>query len=59
MSSSVEIFGQWINLPDPDSVASLSAHYDGVCTTIAEAKSQLSAIGSAQDRAAVDGGGGR
>jgi len=49
--SSVEILGQWINLPDPDSVASLSAHYDGVCTTIAEAKSQLSAIGSAQDRA--------
>ena len=49
--SSVEILGQWINLPDPDSVAGLSAHYDGVCTTIAEAKSQLSAIGSAQDRA--------
>jgi hypothetical protein len=51
MSSSVEILGQWINLPDPDSVASLAAHYDGVCTTIAEAKSQLRAIGSAQDRA--------
>ena len=49
--SSVEILGQWINLPDPDSVASLSAHYNGVCTTIAEAKSQLSTIGSAQDRA--------
>ena len=46
----MEILGQWINLPDPDSVASLSARYDGVCTTIAETKSQLSAIGSAQDR---------
>ena len=51
MSSSVEILGQWITLPDPDSVASLSAHYHAAGTTIAEAKSQLSAIGSAPDRA--------
>src|SRR5690348_14874706 len=48
MSSSVEILGQWITLPDPDSVASLSHRYYGVCTTIAEVKSQLSAIGSPQ-----------
>jgi hypothetical protein len=48
MSSSVEIFGQWITLPDPDSVASLSTHYDGVCTTLTDAKSQLGAIGSPQ-----------
>jgi hypothetical protein len=48
MSSSVEILGQWITLPDPDSVASLSTRCYGVCTTLADAKSQLSAIGSPQ-----------
>jgi hypothetical protein len=48
MSSSVEILGQWITLPDPDSVASLSTRYYGVCTTLADAKSQLGAIGSPQ-----------
>lgn len=48
MSSSVEILGQWITLPDPDSVASLSNRYYSVCTTLAEAKSELSAIGSPQ-----------
>lgn len=48
MSSSVEILGQWITLPDPDSVASLSNHYYGVCTTLADTKSQLSSIGSPQ-----------
>ena len=48
MSSSVEILGQWITLPDPDSVASLSNRYYGVCTTLADTKSQLSAIGSPQ-----------
>ena len=48
MSSSVEILGQWITLPDPDSVASLSNHYYGVSTTLADTKSQLSAIGSPQ-----------
>lgn len=48
MSSSVAILGQWITLPDPDSVASLSNRYYGECTTLADAKSQLSAIGSPQ-----------
>jgi len=48
MSSSVEILGQWITLPDPDSVASLSNHYYRVSTTLADTKSQLSAIGSPQ-----------
>jgi hypothetical protein len=48
MSSSVDILGQWITLPDPDSVASLSNRYYGECTTLADAKSQLSAIGSPQ-----------
>lgn len=48
MSSSVEILGQWITLPDPDSVASLANRYYGVGATLAEAKSQLSAIGSPQ-----------
>lgn len=48
MSNSVEILGQWITLPDPDSVASLANRYDNVCTTLAEAKSQLTAIGSPQ-----------
>lgn len=48
MSSSVEILGQWITLPDPDSVASLSNRYYGVSTTLADTKSQLSAIGSPQ-----------
>ena len=48
MGSSVEILGQWITLPDPDSVASLSNRYYGVCTTLADTKSQLSAIGSPQ-----------
>ena len=48
MSSSVEILGQWITLPDPDSVASLSNRYYGVCTTLADTKSQLSSIGSPQ-----------
>jgi hypothetical protein len=51
MSSSVEILGQWITLPDPDSVASLSNRYYGVCTALADAKSQLSAIGSPQSEA--------
>ncbi len=48
MGSSVEILGQWITLPDPDSVASLSNRYYGECTTLADTKSQLSAIGSPQ-----------
>lgn len=48
MSSSVEILGQWIMLPDPDSVASLSNRYYGECITLADTKSQLSAIGSPQ-----------
>jgi hypothetical protein len=48
MSSSVGILGEWITLPDPDSVASLSNHYYGVSTTLADTKSQLSAIGSPQ-----------
>ncbi len=48
MSSSVEILGQWITLPDPDSVASLSNRYVGVSTTLADTKSQLTAIGSPQ-----------
>ena len=48
MSSSVEILGQWITLPDPDSVASLSNRYFGVSTTLADTKSQLTAIGSPQ-----------
>lgn len=48
MSGSVEILGQWITLPDPDSVASLSNRYYDVCTTLADTKSQLTAIGSPQ-----------
>ena len=48
MSSSVEILGQWVTLPDPDGMASLATRYYGVCTTLADAKSQLSAIGSPQ-----------
>jgi hypothetical protein len=48
MGSSVEILDQWITLPDPDSVASLSNHYYGVCTTLADTKSQLSSVGSPQ-----------
>ena len=55
MSGSVEILGQWITLPDPDSVASLSNRYYGVCTTLADAKSQLSAIGSPQAAARWSG----
>jgi hypothetical protein len=51
MGSSVEILSEWITLPDPDSVASLSNHYYGVCTTLADTKSQLSSIGSPQDAA--------
>jgi hypothetical protein len=48
MSSSVEILGQWVTLPDPDGVASLATRYYGVCNMLADAKSQLSAIGSPQ-----------
>jgi hypothetical protein len=51
MSSSVEILGQWITLPDPDSAASLSNRYYDICTTLADTKSQLSAIGSPQSAA--------
>jgi hypothetical protein len=48
MSGSVEILGQWVTLPDPDTLASLSNRYYDVCTALADTKSQLSAIGSAQ-----------
>jgi hypothetical protein len=55
MASSVEILGEWITLPDPDSVASLSNRYYGECTTLTDAKSQLSAIGSPQAAAGWTG----
>jgi hypothetical protein len=55
MGGSVEILGQWITLPDPDSVASLSNRYYAECTTLADAKSQLSAIGSPQATAGWTG----
>jgi hypothetical protein len=48
MTGYLEIFGQSFTTPDPDSVASLSARYSGLCATIAEAKDGLNAIGSPQ-----------
>jgi hypothetical protein len=44
----LEIFGQSVTTPDPDSVAGLSARYSGLCATIADAKDGLNAIGSPQ-----------
>lgn len=46
MTGYLEIFGQSVTTPDPDSVASLSARYSGLSATIAEAKDGLHAIGS-------------
>jgi hypothetical protein len=46
MTRYLEILGKSFTVPDPDSVAFLSAGYDGVCVTISDAKTQLSAIGS-------------
>jgi uncharacterized protein YukE len=51
MTGYLEIFGQSFTTPDPDSVASLSARYSGLCATIADAKSGLTAIGSPQANA--------
>jgi hypothetical protein len=48
MTGYLEIFGQSVTTPDPDSVASLSARYSGLSATIAEAKDGLHAIGSPQ-----------
>lgn len=48
MTGYLEIFGQSVATPDPDSVASLSARYSGLCATIAEAQDGLNAIGSPQ-----------
>ncbi len=46
MTVYLEIFGQSFTTPDPDSVASLSARYSGLCATIADAKAGLDGIGS-------------
>jgi hypothetical protein len=51
MTGYLEIFGQSFTTPDPDSVASLSARYSGLCATIADAKDGLHAIGSPQANA--------
>lgn len=48
MTGYLEIFGQSVTTPDPDSVASLSARYSGLSATIADAKDGLHAIGSPQ-----------
>ena len=42
-------------MPDPDIVASMSASYNGVCSTIADAKAQPTAIGSPQSAAQWQG----
>jgi uncharacterized protein YukE len=51
MTGYLEIFGRSFTTPDPDSVASLSARYSGLCATIADAKDGLNAIGSPQANA--------
>ncbi len=51
MTGYLEIFGQSVTTPDPDSVASLSARYSGLCATIADARDGLDAIGSPQANA--------
>jgi hypothetical protein len=48
MTGYLEIFGQSVTTPDPDSVASLSARYSGLCLTIGDAKNDLDSIGSPQ-----------
>ena len=48
MTRYLEIFGQSVTTPDPDSVASLSARYSGLSATIADAKDGLHGIGSPQ-----------
>jgi hypothetical protein len=55
MTGYLEILGQSFTTPDPDSVASLSASYSAVCTTIEDAKTALSAIGSPQATAQWSG----
>jgi len=47
----LEILGQSVPVPDPDSVAILSGQYRSAATTIGEAKSQLAGIGTAQAQA--------
>lgn len=51
MTRYLEILGKSFTVPDPDIVASMSASYHGVCTTIADAKAQLTAVGSPQSAA--------
>jgi hypothetical protein len=51
MTRYLEILGKSVTMPDPDVVASMSASYYGMCNTIAEAKAQLTAIGSPQSAA--------
>jgi uncharacterized protein YukE len=47
----LEILGQSVPVPDPDSVAILSSQYRAVATTIGVTKSQLAGIGTAQAQA--------
>jgi len=55
MTRYLEIFGQSVTTPDPDSVASLSARYSGLSATIADAKDGLHGIGSPQASAQWSG----
>jgi hypothetical protein len=47
----LEILGQSVPVPDPDSVAILSGQYRSAAAIIGEAKSQLAGIGTAQAQA--------
>ncbi len=51
MTRYLEILGQSVPVPDPDSVAILSSQYRAVATTIGDTKSQLAGIGTAQAQA--------
>ena len=51
MTRYLEILGQSVPVPDPDSVAILSGQYRAVATTIGDAKSQLAGIGTGQAQA--------
>ena len=51
MTRYLEILGQSVPVPDPDSVAILSSQYRAVATTIGVTKSQLAGIGTAQAQA--------
>jgi hypothetical protein len=48
MTRYLEVFGTSFTVPDPNSVASLSASFRTVCVNIGDAQNQLSALGSPQ-----------